>query len=397
MPENIIKQSWLDQIIRLQAYLERLYQKYKQLYPGQLFIVAIETDNRFLISLFVLSTWKLPICLFPVSKQYPEEFKTQLLKQCGVRLIFTDRLDLNNFPYSIFSIHQLLDDLVIKIDQLPTLLNLGLLSDQIESSPAINEKNNPIKLIVTTSGSTQKPKAVYLSKNSILNHCYNSRERIKVDNNSIWLNCLALNHVAGLMIFYRLMAANGRVLLHTKFDIDKIIEDVSSYNISHISLVPVMLQKLLDRLKQKNAPVSLFCDKLEYLLIGGGTFSQVLFNQARLSGLPIIYGYGSSESCSHITLTGLENIMIPSMYKDKISSGKSLSGVEIKIHKISSNNKVGLILYRGDMLMSGYANPGYQTGVGIDKEWFYSQDLGYINSQDELFVMGRTDEVMVSV
>ncbi|MFK5894751.1 MAG: AMP-binding protein [Pseudomonadota bacterium] len=392
----MIKYSWLNQIKRLQTYFEKLYHQNKDSYPEHLFIVAIETDNRFLIALFTLSCWKLPICLLPISGLYPDEYKNQLLKQCGIRFVFTDRTDITDFSYTILSIHQLLNELDINTLQLPVLLNMQLLYKQIKSPVKFLDENNPIKLIVTTSGTTQNPKAVYLSKNSILNHCLSSREVIKINSHSVWLNCVPLNHVAGLMILYRVMMVQGRVLLHARFDVDKILYDLSEYKISHLSLVPVMLQQLVEKLLEHKNKSHINNNILKYVVIGGSHLSQDLFAQARELDLPLIYGYGSSESCSHISLADMQNMGSAAIFKDKLSSGKVLSGVEIKIKPIALESPVGLIKYRGNMLMSGYANPDYRLDDGLDKGWFFSQDKGYINTQGELFVMGRADQIIIS-
>ncbi len=155
------------------------------------------------------------------------------------------------------------------------------------------------------------------------------------------------------------------------------------------------MQHLIDKLhQQKNHHYII--EPLKYIVIGGSELSECLYHQARELNLPIIYGYGSSESCSHITLTSIQNKQRPSLFRGKLSSGKILSSVEIKIKPIASEKPIGLIHYRSKMLMSGYANPDYLMGEGLDNGWFRSMDKAYINSQGELFVLGRADLVIVS-
>ena len=404
VPDEDSDNSWLHQIKRLQTYLKKLYFENKQLYPTPLFIVAIETDNRFLISLLVLSCWKLPICLFPISRQYSDEYKKQLLKQCNIKILITNRTNIADFSYILLNTKQLLKKLSIHTNLLPDLLNFQILYQQLKSEENHPEKNSIPKLIITTSGTTDNPKAVYLSSKNILSHCRASREFIKLDKQSIWLNCLPLNHVAGLLILYRTMVVQACVLLQDSFSEHNIFHLFTFHKVSHISLVPVMLQKLIDLLfKTENITYS-FSDSLNYLLIGGSKISENLLIQAKKFNLPIIYGYGSSESCSHITLIkhnfsikeGTLSPTLATLSDNKISSGKPLAGVEIRIKHSISNKLPGLIQYRGNMVMEGYANPDYLIGNGKNQQWFCSNDLGYINSQGELFVLGRNDRILNS-
>jgi len=401
--------SWLYQIKRLQDYLNTLHQQNNDLYPTAIFIIALETDNRFLISLFILSTWKLPICLFPISTSYSDEYKNQLLKQCGVRIVFTDRTYIDNYSYTLLPIKKLLHALTIQLKQLPELIDFQSIDQQLKAEEVITEKEKLPKLIITTTGTTNKPKAVYLSKQNIICHCQASREIIEVNTQSIWLNCLPLNHVAGLMILYRAMFVKASVLLQDKFFEERVFQLIEEFHITHLSLVPTMLQKLFDAADKIDGIILPLINNIKYLLLGGSKLTKKLLNQAKQSHIPIVYGYGASESCSHITLTGkdtLNTLLTDKIVSTKqeqlffekniVSSGKALKGVEIRIKPSDSSESVGLIQFRGDMIMEGYANSNYLLGQGKDKGWFSSNDLGYINSHGHLFVLGRKDQIINS-
>ncbi|MFK5984049.1 MAG: AMP-binding protein [Pseudomonadota bacterium] len=385
---------WFKQVSILQAYLKDLYLLNDSLYPEQIFILAIETDNRFLISLFLLSSWELPICIFPISTAYADKNKNYLLQQCGVRLLLSDRKNINGFTYSTLSIKQLLIELDINIVDLDPIINFKKLNQQLQLNSEHNNLLDTIKLIVTTSGSTAQPKAVYLSKNNIISHCLASRTVIKLNKQSLWLNCLPLNHVSGLMILYRCLLAQSNMLLYKKFNIEYIVSDFKQYQPSHISLVPIMLQKLLDNFKQQEQHDLKFLANLQYVLLGGSSLDISLVQQSKDYNLPLYLGYGSTESCSHISLKCLDSTNLELSSVKQLSSGLPLAGVELKIIPLNKNKSTGLICFRGNMVMSGYANPDYALAIGKKDNWFCSQDIVYLDSQGELIVLERKDNII---
>ena len=57
---------------------------------------------------------------------------------------------------------------------------------------------------------------------------------------------------------------------------------------------------------------------------------------------------------------------------------------------------IGRIRIRGAAVMAGYASPQRKTGLGLDQGWFTSGDLGFIDVQGNLTVLGRHDDMLVS-
>ena len=61
-----------------------------------------------------------------------------------------------------------------------------------------------------------------------------------------WLACLPLTHVAGLMIVFRSVSAGGTVTIHERFEADAVWSAISAGEITRISLVPPILERLLN-------------------------------------------------------------------------------------------------------------------------------------------------------
>lgn len=128
--------------------------------------------------------------------------------------------------------------------------------------------------------------------------------------------------------------------------------------------------------------------------IGGGALldikQQQFFNAI---GIPVYQGYGLTEAAPIISANG------PKRFKFG-SSGSVLSNVELKIMKDreteAAKGEKGEIVIRGGNVMKGYLkNPEATEETVVDK-WLYTGDLGYMDEDDFLVVVGREKALLIS-
>jgi len=150
-----------------------------------------------------------------------------------------------------------------------------------------------IQLILATSGTQGEAKGVMISASNIDASVSASRSRLGLSPGDIWLNCMPLFHIAGLAIIYRCLDARAAVLLHQGFNADLVWRDIQRCRVTHISLVPAMLQMLLDETGNSAPP-----DTLRVVLVGGGRLSCDLARSAHQRGWPLCVTYGMSETVS---------------------------------------------------------------------------------------------------
>jgi O-succinylbenzoic acid--CoA ligase len=202
-----------------------------------------------------------------------------------------------------------------------------------------------------------------------------------------WLACLPLYHIGGMAILYRCAEAGAAVVLHEGFDPQRVWNDLEKYRVTHISLVPAMLARLLDTCSDSPPPA------LKVALIGGGPLSAALVERARVAGWPICVSYGMSETGSQVaTLCDLPQGWAPGQV------GLPLPGFEVEVvgEDGRPTSGIGRIRIRGAAVMAGYANPQRQIRLGLAQGWFTSGDLGCIDAQGNLTVLGRHDDMLVS-
>ncbi|MDO9189647.1 MAG: fatty acid--CoA ligase family protein [Sulfurimicrobium sp.] len=241
------------------------------------------------------------------------------------------------------------------------------------------------ELLISTSGSTGEPKQVMLSAANLEASVQASRSRIPLGPGDIWLNCLPLKHIGGIAITYRCAEAGAAVLLHPGFDAARVREDMEQHGVSHISLVPAMLARLLEG----GPPPA----QLKYALVGGGPLSASLARRAHQSGWPICPTYGMSEAASQVATLA----MFPPDWRQGMV-GLPLPGISVEI--VDENGLPvkgeGRIRVRGPSIMKGYANVAGEAGHGLLDGWFVSGDRGYLDEQGNLVVLGRCDDMLVS-
>src|SRR5574343_144920 len=147
-------------------------------------------------------------------------------------------------------------------------------SDRSIPLPAGENLPTDTALIIATSGSEGQPRAVLLGNAQLDAAAAGANARLRLQAGDLWLNCLPLQHIGGLSILWRCARAGAGVLLHGSFDAVQVAADLAIQPVSHISLVPAMLARLLEL--GARPPAS-----LRVALIGGAALSRQLYDKAR--------------------------------------------------------------------------------------------------------------------
>lgn len=240
--------------------------------------------------------------------------------------------------------------------------------------PAVPAAQPGIALIISTSGSEGQPRPVLLANAQLNAAAAASNSRLPLGPGDLWLNCLPLCHIGGQSILWRCARAAAGMLLHKGFSVEAVAGDLARFPVSHISLVPTMLARLLE-LDVKPPP------SLRVALIGGAALSQPLHDRARAAGWPLCPSYGMSETAAQLaTHTPADGPWHEGLV------GRPMPGHEMEI------SAEGRIRIRGPQVMAGYLD-----GNGLDAAgWLTTGDLGEIDGDGRLTVTGRADDMLIS-
>lgn len=265
----------------------------------------------------------------------------------------------------------------------PDSTGLVPLSDATQTTDVSPESR--AALLIKTSGSSGHPRIVMHGYAGLRASAGRVNARLGVTAESTWLCCLRLSHIGGAAILYRAALVGARLRLHDGFDAPTVRRELETHGVTHVSLVPPMLARLLDL--GGRAPPS-----LRVVLVGGQALSRPLAERALAAGWPIRITYGMTETGSQIATSG--PLAAEDGELDTSLVGTLLPDVEIEASGCDAPPEC--LRIRGPMLMLGYANPERRPGQGLeDGGWFEPADLGCLTGEGQLRISGRADDIRV--
>lgn len=327
--------------------------------PG---VIALVSKDSWQLVLFIYACARINRPFMPVNPDLTANRLVLLLKQAGCKRVFSD-----------ISIAGLGADIDV--------INVKLFDHKQIERPKPLFPNTFVSLIIATSGSTGQPKGVMLSVEALNESAKTIAATLNLKADDCWLNCLPLFHIGGLSIFYRCAYAQAKMSLHASFNAEAVWEDINNNRITHVSLVPAMLFKLLEESADMQPPAT-----LRVVLIGGAALSVALAKRAHKAGWPLVVSYGMTETGS---LFACDVTVDAGLLSGKV--GSPLNNVNIVIDQTSDKIKV-----ESTAMMSGYLNPELTPGAGLVNGLLTTNDIGKVDNDGALHVFGRADDMLIS-
>jgi long-chain acyl-CoA synthetase len=128
--------------------------------------------------------------------------------------------------------------------------------------------------------------------------------------------------------------------------------------------------------------------RIRYFISGGSALSEKIQRDFRGLGFTILEGYGLTEASPVLTVTRPENKMLTG------TVGKPLPGVEVRIADPDTSG-VGEVIARGPNVMLGYYEDEAATRKTLIERWLYTGDLGRVDDDGNLYLVGRSKEIIV--
>jgi len=290
----------------------------------------------------------------------------------------------------------------------------------IESKKNISEDN--LCTIIYTSGTTGEPKGVMLTHKNILSNVRAALNSFPIDDKDIFLSFLPLCHIFERMAGYYTCFTAGSTLCFAEsietvsqnlLEVEptlmmsvprlfermysKIIKNVSSQNSAKQKIfywgVKTGKKYAVSKKKNKLSPIlstqykladTLVFKKikektgrrLRFFISGGAALSLELGEFFEAIGIPVLEGYGLTETSPVITVNRIDDYKFGTV-------GKPLPGVEVKI---ASD---GEILTKGDCVMRGYYKNKKETDAVIKDNWLHTGDIGEFDKDGFLKITDR--------
>ena len=152
--------------------------------------------------------------------------------------------------------------------------------------------------------------------------------------------------------------------------------------------MPVISKKVREKICDQ--VVNAFGGNFEEVIIGGAAFNQEVEQFLHRIEFPYTVGYGATECAPIICYEDWHNF-VPG------SCGKAVVHMEVKIDSDDPENVPGEILARGLNVMMGYYKNEEATAQTLDSEgWYHTGDLGTMDSEGNVFIKGRSKNMLLS-
>lgn len=224
-----------------------------------------------------------------------------------------------------------------------------------------------VAVVVSTSGTTGKPKGAMLTGQALI--ASGTATATRLGGPGQWLLALPPHHIAGMQVLLRsIQAGSDPVVLDvsTGFSLPDFVRAVAEMTGSrrYISLVATQLVKALSDAEASEALAS-----FDAVLLGGGPLPATVAIKAAQARVPVVRTYGMSETCGGCVYDGV-----------------ALDGVEVRI------GPEGRISLGGATVAAGYRNiPEHKAFA--EHGWFHTDDFGELD-EGRLRVLGRLDEAI---
>lgn len=267
----------------------------------------------------------------------------------------------------------------------------------IEKTYVRKEKNisENVAIMLHTSGTTSNPKKVMLTHNNLITNVEANIKSLNLD--SSFKTLIALPMCFGYCNTTQFLTSTylgaTMVIMEGIFSSQKFFKLVEKQRITHFTTVPTILYMLLKYKYHSNYDYS----SLKIILYGGGAISARAIKQlnSKYSSIYFCQTYGQTECSPRVTLLD----PVDSINKIK-SVGRALPGVEIKIvdkngHELKEMS-IGEVCVYGKNVMKGYYKCEELTNKIIKNGWIKTGDLGYIDNDGYLYLVGRKKNIIIS-
>lgn len=245
-------------------------------------------------------------------------------------------------------------------------------------------------LVLYSSGTTGRSKGIKLSHRAINLNAQKSIDIQALNKEYLYL-IKPFSHsssiVSSLLVGIR---TNSNILVSpTIFTPRFYLNTIKNNEISVLHISPAILRVF----SKENTILNYTFPKLKNIRVGGGMIDENLieFAKERFADIPIYNGYGLTETGPAVAAQGPnEKFYVAG------SVGKVLKGVDVKIikssEKVASKYEKGIIHVNTDSMYDGYIN-GCEK-VSMYKGWFNSGDIGYFDEHENLYILGRSDNML---
>jgi long-chain acyl-CoA synthetase len=401
--------------------------------------IALLSENRPEWSMADLAILSLGAINVPIYTTQAVDQIRYILADSGTRAIFISNRRLYKHACEAFAGLDFVEKLIFFDAEAAAGLERAITLESLERSGAEQARARPaafdaylnsiraddLATIIYTSGTTGEPKGVMLTHNNFISNVLAINAGLPISSTDVALSVLPLSHIFERTGFYVFCYSGVSVYYAASFD--QVGENLREVRPTVMTAVPRLFEKVYHRIVKKGmaergwkrkvfmralavgqkhaelvdkgervprwlsvqqnlASRMVFSKwregvggRLRYFVSGGAPLSPALSYSFLAAGIPILQGYGATETCI-VTANRPESNRVGSV-------GTPFEGIELRIAED------GEILIRGANVMRGYYGHPEESDAVLKDDWFTTGDVGHIDQQGRLHITDRKKDL----
>ncbi|MDF1999845.1 class I adenylate-forming enzyme family protein [Peribacillus frigoritolerans] len=335
--------------------------------------IALTSDNSYSFMVVFFSLVKLDCSIVLVDCMMGEKEVKRIIEDSGAVFCISDR--------TLSSIKKV----PVRLLDMDINLRNRNLSPEVMDSSFKKWSDRKDALILYTSGSSGNSKGIIKSGHSFLTNLECTIEKMRYYSSDVLLPVIPFTHFYGLSLIFVWWFVDCSIVLTNYRKVRSIVKAIEDHQVTVVDAIPSTYYVLAELLKKRRETLDLIRgSSVRMWCIGGSPLSSKLAEEFhQVTGKPLLDGYGLSE-VGNIALNTSDYLQ---------GCGLPLPGIQLKIVDEAgqevNREESGEILVKSPGLMEGYLGLHKETDSAFLDGWFRTNDLGYLNEDGNLFIIGR--------
>lgn len=277
--------------------------------------------------------------------------------------------------------------------------------------------NHKMNILLFTSGTTSKSKAVMLSQNNISSNVYSMQLVEDIREGDVNIAFLPFHHIFGSTCMVVMLAFGVTTVFPD--GLRYIAQNLKEYKVSVFVGVPLLVEAIYKKIEQgiakkgktkivelakkiSNLLLKLHIDvrkklfkeilnelggSLRFVISGGAPLDRRVAQGFNELGINVVQGYGLTETSPVIAAENCKKVKYGSI-------GFPMENVQLELYN-QDEQGIGEIRVKGPNVMLGYYENEEATNEVLKDGWFYTGDLAYFDKEGYLFLTGRKKDMIV--